>query len=62
MFIFLIAFADLKCVLKNVDYGRMTEILVQRAASPDEFTRLTSITWVRMNKLVIFFLDYDSAI
>lgn len=31
---------------KNVDYGRMAEILVRRAGSPDEFTRLTSITWV----------------
>ncbi|GFZ15837.1 ARM repeat superfamily protein [Actinidia rufa] len=30
----------------SVDYGRMAEILVQRAASPDEFTRLTAITWV----------------
>ncbi|KAJ8498480.1 hypothetical protein OPV22_009032 [Ensete ventricosum] len=30
----------------NVDYGRMAEILVQRASSPDEFTRLTSITWI----------------
>ncbi|KAG6530772.1 hypothetical protein ZIOFF_004530 [Zingiber officinale] len=30
----------------NVDYGRMAEILVQRAGSPDEFTRLTAITWV----------------
>ncbi|CAM6095577.1 unnamed protein product [Calypogeia fissa] len=30
----------------SVDYGRMAEILVQRAGSADEFTRLTSITWV----------------
>jgi vacuole morphology and inheritance protein 14 len=30
----------------NVDYGRMAEILVRRAGSTDEFTRLTSITWV----------------
>ncbi|KAK8495754.1 hypothetical protein V6N12_073084 [Hibiscus sabdariffa] len=30
----------------SVDYGRMTEILVQRAAAPDEFTRLTAITWI----------------
>ncbi|KAI0492962.1 hypothetical protein KFK09_027238 [Dendrobium nobile] len=30
----------------NVDYGRMAEILVQRATSTDEFTRLTSITWI----------------
>jgi hypothetical protein len=33
-------------VKQSVDYGRMVEILVQRAASADEFTRLTSITWV----------------
>jgi len=33
-------------LLKSVDYGRMAEILVQRAGSPDEFTRLTAITWV----------------
>lgn len=30
----------------SVDYGRMAEILVRRAGSPDEFTRLTAITWV----------------
>ncbi|XP_078429485.1 ARM repeat superfamily protein [Wolffia australiana] len=30
----------------NVDYGSMAEILVQRAESPDEFTRLTAITWI----------------
>ncbi|XP_020277156.1 protein VAC14 homolog isoform X1 [Asparagus officinalis] len=30
----------------NVDFGRMAEILVHRASSPDEFTRLTSITWI----------------
>nr|GMD19772.1 protein VAC14 homolog isoform X1 [Ipomoea batatas] len=34
----------------SVDYGRMAEILVQRAGSPDEFTRLTAITWI--NELV----------
>lgn len=33
-------------LLKSVDYGRMAEILVQRAGAPDEFTRQTSITWV----------------
>lgn len=38
-------------LLKSVDYGRMAEILVQRAASPDEFTRLTAITWVSKSKL-----------
>ncbi|KAG9153179.1 hypothetical protein Leryth_024073 [Lithospermum erythrorhizon] len=30
----------------SVDYGRMAEILVERAASPDEYTRLTSMTWI----------------
>ncbi|XVF85445.1 hypothetical protein PTKIN_Ptkin17bG0118700 [Pterospermum kingtungense] len=30
----------------SVDYDRMAKILVQRAASPDEFTRLTAITWI----------------
>ncbi|XP_019423527.1 PREDICTED: protein VAC14 homolog isoform X2 [Lupinus angustifolius] len=30
----------------SVDYGRMAEILVQRAGSPDEFTRLTAVTWI----------------
>lgn len=39
-------------MLKSVDYGRMAEILVQRAASPDEFTRLTAITWVSLLILV----------
>lgn len=34
------------CSWQSVDYGRMAEILVQRAGSTDEFTRLTSITWV----------------
>lgn len=34
------------CLQQSVDYGKMAEILVQRAASPDEFTRLTSFTWV----------------
>ncbi|KAH9320795.1 hypothetical protein KI387_015434, partial [Taxus chinensis] len=34
----------------SVDYGRMAEILVQRAVSTDEFTRLTAITW--MNEFV----------
>jgi vacuole morphology and inheritance protein 14 len=36
----------------SVDYGRMAEILVQRASSPDEFTRLTSITWVSSTTIV----------
>lgn len=30
----------------SVDYGRMAEILVQRAAASDEFTKLTAITWI----------------
>ncbi|XP_024389765.1 protein VAC14 homolog isoform X1 [Physcomitrium patens] len=30
----------------SVDYGKMAEILVQRAAAPDEFTRLTSFSWL----------------
>ncbi|KAM7484705.1 hypothetical protein LguiA_000714 [Lonicera macranthoides] len=34
----------------SVDYGRLADILVRRAASPDEFTRLTAITWI--NELV----------
>ncbi|CAI5499188.1 unnamed protein product, partial [Closterium sp. Naga37s-1] len=29
-----------------VEYGRMMEILVQRAGSSDEFTRLTAVTWL----------------
>nr|PNR49916.1 hypothetical protein PHYPA_011813 [Physcomitrium patens] len=43
------ALAEFLQEIKNapsVDYGRMAEILVQRARSLDEFTRLTSITWV----------------
>ncbi|KAJ0435805.1 putative vacuole morphology and inheritance protein [Helianthus annuus] len=40
-------------LLKSVDYGRMAEILVQRASSPDEFTRWTAITWV-----TIFFFNW----
>ncbi|KAL8142084.1 hypothetical protein V2J09_015116 [Rumex salicifolius] len=30
----------------SADYGRMAEILVQRARSSDEFTRQTAITWI----------------
>ncbi|GJY64498.1 protein VAC14 [Tanacetum coccineum] len=37
-------------LLKSVDYGRMAEILVLRASSPDDFTRWTAITWI--NELV----------
>lgn len=45
-------FTHMMFFLKNVDYGRMAEILVQRAGSPDEFTRLTAITWVKANVLL----------
>jgi hypothetical protein len=41
-----------RLVKQSVDYGRMVEILVQRAASADEFTRLTSITWVSLPSFV----------
>lgn len=47
----------------NVDFGRMAEILVQRAGSPDEFTRLTSIVWINEfvrlagDQLVPFYAD-----
>ncbi|PWA26378.1 ARM repeat superfamily protein [Artemisia annua] len=37
-------------LLKSVDYGRMAEILVLRASSPDDFTRWTAITWI--NELI----------
>ncbi|KAG9136022.1 hypothetical protein Leryth_015881 [Lithospermum erythrorhizon] len=30
----------------SVDYGRMAEILVERATSQDEYTRLTAMTWL----------------
>ncbi|KAH7652853.1 Vacuole morphology and inheritance protein 14 [Dioscorea alata] len=52
----------------NVDYGRMAEILVRRAASHDEFTRLTAITWINEfvklggNQLVPYFADMLGAI
>ncbi|KZV19556.1 hypothetical protein F511_06418 [Dorcoceras hygrometricum] len=52
----------------SVDYGRMAEILVQRAASPDEFTRLTAITWINEfvklggDQLVPYYADILSAI
>ncbi|XP_051144677.1 protein VAC14 homolog [Andrographis paniculata] len=52
----------------TVDYGRMAEILVQRAASPDEFTRLTAITWINEfvklggEQLVPHYADILSAI
>jgi vacuole morphology and inheritance protein 14 len=52
----------------SVDYGRMAEILVQRAASPDEFTRLTAITWINEfvklggDQLVRYYADILGAI
>ncbi|XP_008813536.1 protein VAC14 homolog [Phoenix dactylifera] len=52
----------------NVDYGRMVEILVQRASSTDEFTRLTSITWINEfvrlggDQLVPYYADILAAI
>nr|KJB15355.1 hypothetical protein B456_002G172300 [Gossypium raimondii] len=55
-------------LVKSVDYGRMAEILVQRAASPDEFTRLTAITWINEfvklggDQLVPYYADILGAI
>ncbi|CAL9039950.1 protein VAC14 homolog [Musa acuminata AAA Group] len=52
----------------NVDYGRMAEILVQRAGSSDEFTRLTAITWINEfvklggEQLVPYYADILGAI
>ncbi|XP_010916213.1 protein VAC14 homolog [Elaeis guineensis] len=52
----------------NVDYGRMAEILVQRAGSSDEFTRLTAITWINEfvklggDQLVPYYADILGAI
>ncbi|KAJ4901304.1 Protein VAC14-like protein [Raphanus sativus] len=52
----------------SVDYGRMAEILVQRASSPDEFTRLTAITWINEfaklggDQLVRYYTDILGAI
>ncbi|CAN1138312.1 Protein VAC14 homolog [Linum perenne] len=52
----------------SVDYGRMAEILVQRAASSDEFTRLTAITWINEfvklggDQLVPYYADILGAI
>ncbi|XP_071926439.1 protein VAC14 homolog isoform X2 [Coffea arabica] len=52
----------------SVDYGRMAEILVQRAASQDEFTRLTAITWINEfvklggDQLVPYYADILGAI
>ncbi|KAL7181220.1 hypothetical protein ACSBR1_040153 [Camellia fascicularis] len=52
----------------SVDYGRMTKIVVQRAASPDEFTRLTAITWINEfvklggDQLVPYYADILGAI
>ncbi|WVZ08089.1 hypothetical protein V8G54_021435 [Vigna mungo] len=52
----------------SVDYGQMAEILVQRAGSPDEFTRLTAITWINEfvklggDQLVPYYVDILGAI
>ncbi|KAL8137983.1 hypothetical protein V2J09_003984 [Rumex salicifolius] len=52
----------------SVDYGRMAEILVQRAGSPDEFTRQTAITWINEfvklggDQLVPYYSDILGAI
>lgn len=52
----------------SVDYGRMAEILVHRAGSPDEFTRLTAITWINEfvklggDQLVPYYADILGAI
>ncbi|KAK7843206.1 protein vac14 like protein [Quercus suber] len=52
----------------SVDYGRMAEILVQRAGSTDEFTRLTAITWINEfvklggDQLVPYYADILGAI
>ncbi|GAB2296947.1 PtdIns(3,5)P(2) sythesis regulation factor [Dionaea muscipula] len=52
----------------SVDYGRMAEILVQRAGSPDEFTRQTAITWINEfvklggDQLVPYYADILGAI
>lgn len=54
--------------MKSVDYGRMAEILVQRASSPDEFTRWTAITWINEfvklggDQLVPYYADILGAI
>ncbi|KAI3717492.1 hypothetical protein L1987_69141 [Smallanthus sonchifolius] len=51
-----------------VDYGRMAEILVQRASSSDEFTRWTAITWINEfvklggDQLVPYYSDILGAI
>ncbi|CAJ2674346.1 protein VAC14 homolog isoform X2 [Trifolium pratense] len=52
----------------SVDYGKMAAILVQRAGSPDEFTRLTAITWINEfvklggDQLVRYYADILGAI
>ncbi|KAL8215044.1 hypothetical protein R6Q57_004493 [Mikania cordata] len=65
---FLPDFLDAVLLVKSVDYGRMTEILVQRASSSDEFTRWTAITWMNEfvklggNQLVPYYADILGAI
>ncbi|KAI3717491.1 hypothetical protein L1987_69138 [Smallanthus sonchifolius] len=59
---------DCSPTLKAVDYGRMAEILVQRASSSDEFTRWTAITWINEfvklggDQLVPYYSDILGAI
>nr|GMD26592.1 protein VAC14 homolog [Ipomoea batatas] len=53
---------------KLANYGRMAEILVQRATAPDEFTRLTAVTWINEfvklggDQLVPYYADILGAI
>ncbi|CAO2829981.1 unnamed protein product [Amaranthus hypochondriacus] len=52
----------------SVDYGRMAEILVQRAGAKDAFTRQTAITWINEfvklggDQLVPYYADILGAI
>ncbi|XP_021843225.2 protein VAC14 homolog [Spinacia oleracea] len=52
----------------SVDYGRMAEILVQRACAADAFTRQTAITWINEfvklggDQLVPYYADILGAI
>ncbi|XP_057528713.1 protein VAC14 homolog isoform X1 [Amaranthus tricolor] len=52
----------------SVDYGRMAEILVQRAGAEDAFTRQTAITWINEfvklggDQLVPYYADILGAI
>ena len=51
-------------VSKSVDYGRMAEILVQRAGAEDAFTRQTAITWVCFlteGKMIFLHISYGES-